>query len=524
MTRPRTAKEFFYWTSVLVLLLVGCFQLFLSQQYFRKFGGGPCDGGNCTFAPPGDERALPASVSSQRWINQNSVDGRRLASGTSPRPAQLVPLNDPAPVNFSSAPLNRLEDPSRPVLLVIVSSAPRSGSTFLGEMMSSPRRSTFIFEPFWFYSATNSSEHLGGANASVRVDQDIYNLLTCRLSSLPPMFAREHTRSFIWRKPRLPRGASLDKLTTVCLKQSMRVVKTIRVRLHDVLPLLEVEGLNVHIVHLVRDPRGILNSILRQRRQWPERRRDPEYTCADMRDDIRSWRDVTSSRLSVVRYEDVAAHPLKEARRLFANMNVPLPPDVLKFIESHTKTSAKQKSSITKRSDKKDRKDSERTKYSSKQAHAPERHANAIRTRRNVAIQRQPTPLELFRRDAWRLRRITLDEYNKMQATRRRHTPLTSRYYGTFRSAQFDELHWTRELALGYPLRYPGETEGEDEAERREEDEARTRVPGGNGSGILVATGLSVKTGAAPCSPDVSLSRDRATVAPSPTLRLPQRN
>ena len=35
---PRTARELFFWISVAVLLTVGSFQLYLSQQYFGSFG------------------------------------------------------------------------------------------------------------------------------------------------------------------------------------------------------------------------------------------------------------------------------------------------------------------------------------------------------------------------------------------------------------------------------------------------------------------------------------------------------
>ncbi|XP_037083939.1 carbohydrate sulfotransferase 3-like [Pollicipes pollicipes] len=429
MTSRRTAKELFFCTCVL-LLLISCFQVLRPQPHIRKF------------------------------------------------------------VNLNSAPVNTLDDPSKPVLLIITASSPRSGSSFLGEMMSSPSRSAFMFEPFWFHEVTLSQE-MNTANSTAHID--LYNLLTCRLSSLPRMFAQRSTRDFIWRKPMLPPETSLDQMTATCLKQPMRVVKIIRIRLRNLLPLLEAEGLNVYIVHLVRDPRGILNSLLRQRHEWPERLHVPQHICGDMWEDIQLWRDVTSPRLSIVRYEDVAANPLREARRLFANMKVPLPRDVFKFVETHTRVVTEEKGGKTKLPEENGGNGSDRNRYSNESAPS---HANATRARRSVATQRLPNTLEPLHQHTTRrhhrssaaehpprrraahsgLRRATRAADRKIRAVRS-HMPQVDLYYGTVRSAKFDELHWRRELAaadrraaerecgavlqaLGYPLRYPSDMQG----------------------------------------------------------------
>ena len=67
------------------------------------------------------------------------------------------------------------------------------------------------------------------------------SLRLCSFDALPPMFAKKWQRSFIWRKPALPKKSpGRAQLAAICRKTSIRVVKTIRPRLSMVLPLLQV--------------------------------------------------------------------------------------------------------------------------------------------------------------------------------------------------------------------------------------------------------------------------------------------
>ncbi|XP_043211998.1 carbohydrate sulfotransferase 1-like isoform X2 [Amphibalanus amphitrite] len=226
---------------------------------------------------------------------------------------------------------------TRPRLVVVVSSAPRSGSSFLGQLMSSPRGALYFFEPFWFYKHLNNNKTAAPYNYTAA--SDLYNLFTCNLDALPPMFAERSHRGFIWRKPRvLKRDPTRAHLTSLCLSTSIRVIKTIRPRLANVLPLLERTDLDVRIIHLVRDPRAIHNSLVSRGHAWPQRRRNATLLCEDIRDDLRASQSINSDRWTGVRYEDLVERPAEEARRLFEFLQLPLAKETLEFIRTHARS------------------------------------------------------------------------------------------------------------------------------------------------------------------------------------------
>ncbi|XP_043208991.1 uncharacterized protein LOC122374364 [Amphibalanus amphitrite] len=226
---------------------------------------------------------------------------------------------------------------ARPRLVVVVSSAPRSGSSFLGQLMSSPHSALYFFEPFWFYKHLYNNKTAAPYNYEAA--SDLHNLLTCNLDALPPMFAERKHRGFIWRKPKvLKRDPSRAHLTSLCLSTSIRVIKTIRPRLAKVLPLLERTDLDVRVIHLVRDPRAIHNSLLTKHHAWPEWRRNASLLCEDIRADLRASQSISSDRWTGVRYEDLVEKPAEEAKRLFEFLQLPLAMETLDFIRTHARS------------------------------------------------------------------------------------------------------------------------------------------------------------------------------------------
>ena len=92
-----------------------------------------------------------------------------------------------------------------------------------------------------------------------------------------------------------------SKMTGKCSDSSPRVIKTIRVRFDTLKYWIQDTDIKVHflsfdvidcemilkmlkIIHLVRDPRGILNS--RENHNWRKRLRDIEYVCENLENDL----------------------------------------------------------------------------------------------------------------------------------------------------------------------------------------------------------------------------------------------
>ena len=61
------------------------------------------------------------------------------------------------------------------------------------------------------------------------------------------------------------------------------------------------DDVDLRVIHLVRDPRAIHNSLLSRAGSWPQRRRSASLLCADMRADLRATQDLSSRRWTGVR-------------------------------------------------------------------------------------------------------------------------------------------------------------------------------------------------------------------------------
>ncbi|KAK8391954.1 hypothetical protein O3P69_017516 [Scylla paramamosain] len=119
-----------------------------------------------------------------------------------------------------------------------------------------------------------------------------------------------------------------------CKDASFRLVKTIRARKSHVLPWLLLRE-DIKVVHLVRDPRGILNSVSHGGNIWTDRNRDAVYQCTSLSEDL-DLEQLGPQRYLRMRYEDLVDKPLEETTRVFSFMGVPVSSSVLTFLKEHT--------------------------------------------------------------------------------------------------------------------------------------------------------------------------------------------
>merc|ERR1712183_1102136 len=91
------------------------------------------------------------------------------------------------------------------------------------------------------------------------------------------------------------------------------------------------------IIHLVRDPRGIVNSRYKIHKQWPVRQ--TENTCkrlvtnAKLGEERPEWLD---GRYMRVRYEDLALRPMEVAEEIYKFVDLPFVPEVRSWISQNT--------------------------------------------------------------------------------------------------------------------------------------------------------------------------------------------
>lgn len=231
----------------------------------------------------------------------------------------------------------------QPVRSVIVTSW-RSGSTFMGGVVSSHPGTFYHYEPLHDFGV-KQIRHGEEAAQAVR---NLRHLLDCEYGEMEHLI--EHGRSFkcvfnqnkaLWSQcktlPDLCRKPEF--LSPFCSLFPFQSLKTVRLRLNLTEELLEDKKLGVRLLYLVRDPRGTLHS--RRNKNWCSRKdcNDPETLCKDLvRDYITAsvFRRKFPNSFRAVRYEDISFNVFHETKELLDFFRLDFHPDIQKFLQTHT--------------------------------------------------------------------------------------------------------------------------------------------------------------------------------------------
>ncbi|XP_072024237.1 carbohydrate sulfotransferase 1-like [Amphiura filiformis] len=245
----------------------------------------------------------------------------------------------------------------KPVHIVIVTNR-RSGSSFLGQIFNQNPNVFFHFEPLklteWKKELYPNATKLITNIFKCRFDatpflMEMYNheslhresskvLITPPLCNLSSIVNRHNPVNFC---PRLTNDVTMD----VCRRYRHVVVKTIR--MYSVSALEEIvhnPDLNVKVIHLMRDPRGIYISRTKAEKKTlslgSDLDQDVSYICRRMRKNLEfvksapMWLD---GRYLRVRYEEVAENPRIWTQKLYNFTGLgTVPDDVIKWIDKNT--------------------------------------------------------------------------------------------------------------------------------------------------------------------------------------------
>ncbi|XP_037529574.1 carbohydrate sulfotransferase 6-like [Rhipicephalus sanguineus] len=223
----------------------------------------------------------------------------------------------------------------------------RSGSSFLGQLLSANPRTFYHFEPL---RTLPVGPRLYGREALRGLDY-ITDFFGCdfakhldhlRLGIKYPHPFRQNT--YLWSVCKGIKRVCLDPefLNAVCKAAPMQVMKVVRIGMDTVRrylldgPMAAAEELRV--VHLVRDPRAIWLS--RQRRKWCRPRcASATMLCNDMKHDLDIFENISRGfpgRAIQVRLEDLALNTLNVTSEMYNALGLPLTTSVRQFIDSHT--------------------------------------------------------------------------------------------------------------------------------------------------------------------------------------------
>nr|XP_027224615.1 carbohydrate sulfotransferase 1-like [Penaeus vannamei] len=273
---------------------------------------------------------------------------------------------------------------------VILLTTWRSGSTFLGDLLNAWPGAYYHFEPLHFLA---EREIIPRQQEPLAIGL-LKTLLTCHFDQriAPYLYYITSARyNFLQKKnvrlSSLCRGRGLCQdpgvMATACAFHPLNFAKTVRLRLAAVKPLLEVRAgvqsasfhvlicllitsfylimlckylyrrvaslhqdtsLDVRVVHLVRDPRGVVNSRLKM--PWCSGRtcRDMSNVCRAVNQDAytaEEFRARYPRQYLLQRYEDLVDDPYRETRKIFEFLELPLVEDLAVFIEEHMNAEAK---------------------------------------------------------------------------------------------------------------------------------------------------------------------------------------
>ncbi|XP_077423186.1 carbohydrate sulfotransferase 6 [Vanacampus margaritifer] len=253
--------------------------------------------------------------------------------------------------------------PSNRKVHILLLSSWRSGSSFVGQVFSQHPSVFYLMEPAWHvWTKLRNS----GAQALRMAVRDLMRSVFCCDFSVTDAYLPEHynvSSLFMWSHsralcsppacPLTPRGyfsnqtqclqtcdaRGLQGVQEACLSYSHVVLKSVRIfELESLYQLFEDPGLDLRIIHLVRDPRAVVRSreqsakafvsdnaiVLEQQRNMPAAEVQYQVLQEICRSHVRiSERALKKpppflkGRYKMVRYEDVARNPLQEISAMY---------------------------------------------------------------------------------------------------------------------------------------------------------------------------------------------------------------
>ncbi|XP_015755490.1 PREDICTED: carbohydrate sulfotransferase 3-like isoform X1 [Acropora digitifera] len=249
----------------------------------------------------------------------------------------------------------------------------RSGTTFLTRMFYNDSSIFTVYEPLWVTSRWSKSE--AGRDRVKDVNEVIGAVTSCQFVDNPIALKFLESTSKKWapglhsnpfRSPFIcnktgkepmscPDSGSLPNVVQdVCLrhfKHSVTKVAIVRVpdrKLSHIFPKIihDHNDTEVRLLHVVRDPRGSVNSRIKlrwikdyQSRRFPHFPRD---TCEGILQNVKYGASLEGSlreRYKLLRYKDIALFPVKTALEIYKFAGFEMPESVIRWIVKSTQPS-----------------------------------------------------------------------------------------------------------------------------------------------------------------------------------------
>ncbi|XP_068237471.1 carbohydrate sulfotransferase 1-like [Palaemon carinicauda] len=228
---------------------------------------------------------------------------------------------------------------SLPVLILVLASNARSGSTLLAELLSTTGEAVQFFEPLWPYR--NKPKFFIGKTVSSFLSE----LFQCNFSEEFETFLRDtfpfsqyfHQSILNCLSDRSNQEClkSLD-LKKICQNAKVRVAKVVRARLSAIEDLLQRSSPPfVKVIHLTRDPRGSITSMQSLFWNWKPSSKC-EYLWEDMQVYDRLVQKYPESLINIT-HEELSLHPTRTMEKLnrFLHGTPDISIDTRRYIKRH---------------------------------------------------------------------------------------------------------------------------------------------------------------------------------------------
>jgi len=235
---------------------------------------------------------------------------------------------------------------------ILIATTWRSGSTFLGDLLNHYKGTFYYFEPLHYYSYTQDMSKLQNETSFLK------SLYSCNFDSKNVGYLNHASKTAnkflfqnhnfrLWNSCQnlLPNNILCfmpDYLNKVCPLFPIKLIKTVRLRVRKVEKLLEDPEMNLKVIVLVRDPRGVYNSRSSGAvKKWCKRDMcaNPEVGCSDLSDDIQAAFDLEArypGKVWLVRYEDLSLSPEDTTMNMLNFLDLPFTEGIANFIDTHT--------------------------------------------------------------------------------------------------------------------------------------------------------------------------------------------
>ncbi|XP_078000609.1 carbohydrate sulfotransferase 1-like [Glandiceps talaboti] len=237
----------------------------------------------------------------------------------------------------------------------------RTGSTFTGQLLNKNKDIFYLFEPLRVVQEMFSGQEVSETVRN-RVNMELlWHLYTC---NFPYYFVR-HIKMWSFSRSQSDviatlcpigsgcRGLQIPDVTQACERRRHIALKTIRLHRLDVLePLVVKDEINLKVLHLIRDPRGVASSMkfltskaatLNNKRTIYETGMFPRLRqyCINAAQMVKYAKDLPSwleDRYKIVRYEDLAIDPFGQAESIYNFLKIPIPTEVSTWIRENTQS------------------------------------------------------------------------------------------------------------------------------------------------------------------------------------------